>query len=95
MKIYTTQVGPILTNCYLLCDEAAGLCALIDPGDEAGALEEMIAASGCALEMILLTHGHFDHCSAVREILSAHPDVPHLRRPAAGTQPASTPVGRD
>ena len=82
MKIYTTQVGPILTNCYLLCDEAAGPCALIDPGDEAGALEEMIAASGCALEMILLTHGHFDHCSAVREILSAHPDVPVYIHPS-------------
>ena len=35
MKIYTMQVGPIMTNCYLLCDEEAGLCALIDPGDNA------------------------------------------------------------
>ena len=33
MTIKTLQVGPIMTNCYLLCDEAAKICALIDPGD--------------------------------------------------------------
>ena len=76
MKIYTTQVGPIMTNCYLLCDEAAGVCAIIDPGDEPERLEQMVKRSGCALQMILLTHGHFDHCSGVRGLLAHHPDVP-------------------
>lgn len=82
MKIYTMQVGPIMTNCYLLCDEEAGLCALIDPGDNADRLEEMIASSGCDLQYILLTHGHFDHCSAVRDILANHPDVPVYIHPS-------------
>ncbi len=82
MKIYTMQVGPIMTNCYLLCDEEAGLCALIDPGDDADRIEEMIAASGCALQCILLTHGHFDHCSAVRDLLRGHPDVPVYIHPS-------------
>ncbi|MBQ2062443.1 MAG: MBL fold metallo-hydrolase [Oscillospiraceae bacterium] len=76
MKIYTTQVGPIMTNCYLLCDEEAGVCALIDPGDEPARLEQMVAKSGCELQMVLLTHGHFDHCTAVRGLLKSHPDVP-------------------
>lgn len=35
MKIDSIMVGPIMTNCYLLSDETAGVCALIDPGDEA------------------------------------------------------------
>lgn len=35
MKIDSIMVGPIMTNCYLLSDETAGACALIDPGDEA------------------------------------------------------------
>ena len=35
MTIKTLQVGPIMTNCYLLCDEDATVCALIDPGDDA------------------------------------------------------------
>ena len=76
MKIYTMRVGPIMTNCYLLCDEEARACALIDPGDEPERVEQMVAASGCALQMILLTHGHFDHCSGVRGLLAHHPDVP-------------------
>ena len=76
MKIYTMQVGPIMTNCYLLCDEEAKVCALIDPGDEPDRLEQMVAQSGCALQCILLTHGHFDHCTAVRGLLARHPDVP-------------------
>ena len=35
MEIKTLQVGPIGTNCYLLCDTGAGVCAVIDPGAEA------------------------------------------------------------
>ena len=76
MKITSLQVGPIMTNCYLLCDETAKVCALIDPGDDAPQVERMVAQSGCALQYILLTHGHFDHTSAVRPLLEKHPDVP-------------------
>lgn len=39
MTIKTLQVGPIMTNCYLLCDEDAKVCALIDPGDDAARVE--------------------------------------------------------
>ena len=28
MKIDSIMVGPIMTNCYLLSDETAGVCAL-------------------------------------------------------------------
>ena len=43
MKITSLQVGPIMTNCYLLCDETAKVCALIDPGDDAPQVERMVA----------------------------------------------------
>ena len=76
MKITSLQVGPIMTNCYLLCDETAKVCALIDPGDDAPQVERMVAQSGCTLQYILLTHGHFDHTSAVRPLLEKYPDVP-------------------
>lgn len=76
MTIQTLQVGPIMTNCYLLCDESAGVCALVDPGDDAARVEKLVAQSGCALQYILLTHGHFDHTSAVRALLERYPDVP-------------------
>ena len=34
MKIQALQVGSIGTNCYILCDENAHTCAVIDPGAE-------------------------------------------------------------
>ena len=49
MKIDSIQVGPIMTNCYLLCDDAAGVCCVIDPGDEPARVEQMVQRSGCEL----------------------------------------------
>ena len=76
MKVLSLMVGPIMTNCYILCDEAAGVCAVIDPGDEPRRIEAMIASSGCTPAMILLTHGHFDHCTGVAGLLEKWPDLP-------------------
>ena len=76
MKVLSLMVGPIMTNCYILCDEAAKVCAVIDPGDEPERIAAMIASSGCAPAMILLTHGHFDHCTGVAGLLEKWPDLP-------------------
>lgn len=76
MRVLSLMVGPIMTNCYILCDEAAKVCAVIDPGDEAGRIEEEIASSGCTPTMILLTHGHFDHCTGVAGLLEKWPELP-------------------
>ena len=76
MKIDSIRVGFISTNCYLLCDEETGVCALIDPGDKPEQVADMVSRSGCRLEYILLTHGHFDHTTAARPLLEKYPDVP-------------------
>lgn len=76
MKITSLPVGPIQTNCYLLQDEAASLCAIIDPGDEPERILSAAQTTGCTPTMILLTHGHFDHCTAVGGILKAYPTLP-------------------
>ena len=52
MTIKTIQVGPIMTNCYLLCDEASGRCALIDPGDDAA----------LAFFSHIIKHVYYIHC---------------------------------
>ena len=76
MKVLSLMVGPIMTNCYLLCDEAAKVCAVIDPGDEPERIEALMATTGCTPIMILLTHGHFDHCTGVAGLLKKWPDLP-------------------
>ena len=76
MKVLSLMVGPIMTNCYLLCDEVAKVCAVIDPGDEPERIEALMATTGCTPVMILLTHGHFDHCTGVAGLLKKWPDLP-------------------
>lgn len=76
MKIDSLCVGPIGTNCYILQDEAAKLCAVIDPGDEAERILAAVENTGCTPAMILLTHGHFDHYTAVPGLLGKYPDLP-------------------
>ena len=44
-------------------------------GDDAARVEKLVEQSGCALRYILLTHGDFDHTSAVRPV-GEIPDVP-------------------
>lgn len=90
MNITTLQVGPIGTNCYLLCDGA--VCALIDPGGDADRVAAAVKASGCVPRAILLTHGHYDHTGAVADLRRIWPEVPaYLNRRddyAAGTAEA-------
>lgn len=76
MKIKTLCVGPIGTNCYILCDEAAKVCAVIDPGGDAEAVAAAVKETGCTPCSILLTHGHYDHTGAVAELRQLWPEVP-------------------
>lgn len=62
-------VGLLRTNCYLVCDEQTKTCAVIDPGAKAASILEAAAETGCRVEKILLTHGHYDHVMAAPELL--------------------------
>ena len=75
MEVKVLQVGPIGTNCYILEDEKARAAAIIDPGDEAGRILQVIEADGVDVKYILLTHGHYDHTTAVPQLHKALPQA--------------------
>jgi len=76
MKTITLQVGPIMTNCYILCDDETKVCAVVDPGADADRVAQAVAETGCAPACMLLTHGHYDHTGAVEELLEKFPGIP-------------------
>ena len=76
MKIQALQVGSIGTNCYILCDENAHTCAVIDPGAEPELILSAAEKLDCAVDKILLTHGHYDHTGAVGELQAKWPETP-------------------
>ena len=70
MEITVLSLGDYMTNCYILRQEASSKCLIIDPGYEAGKILKVLEEKQLQPEAILLTHGHFDHVGAVRELFS-------------------------
>ena len=76
LQIKRMRVGQIGTNCYLLEDTDAKICAVVDPGDQPDDIDQEIRKAGLTLTMILITHGHFDHVLGVPGLLKKWPGIP-------------------
>ena len=68
MNVKKLALGAYQTNCYLLFE--GDKAVVIDPGYEADTILRALETLGMSLEAILLTHGHFDHVGAVKELVS-------------------------
>ena len=68
LKMKQLALGAYQTNCYLVWGEESPSCVVIDPGYEPDTVLYEAKKLGKEIEAILLTHGHFDHVGAVREI---------------------------
>ncbi|MGN0025697.1 MAG: MBL fold metallo-hydrolase, partial [Clostridium sp.] len=68
MIVKTYPLGSLQTNCYIAIDEDTNKAAIIDPGAQANYLIKEIEALGINIDVILLTHCHFDHDGAVTEL---------------------------
>jgi len=68
LKIHTLPLGAYQINCYIIHEAQSKTCCVIDPGYSAGIVLDKLDSLGLTLEAILLTHGHFDHVGAVKEL---------------------------
>ena len=68
MIVKTYPLGSLQTNCYIAIDEETNKAAIIDPGAQASYLMKEIEVLGINIDVILLTHCHFDHNGAVEEL---------------------------
>ena len=66
MNIRKLTLGLYQTNTYLLANDTEAV--VIDPGYEADTILDALA--GKTLKASLLTHGHFDHVGAVKELVA-------------------------
>ena len=75
LNVSILVVGPVQTNCYIV-HNGPGKCVVIDPGDEPAKILSKLDSLKVTPEAILLTHGHFDHIGAVRELQEKFPEAP-------------------
>jgi hydroxyacylglutathione hydrolase len=64
-------VGPFASNCYIVGSESSKEGMIIDPGADAGKILAGVRDLGLDIKTILITHGHIDHVSALKEVKDA------------------------
>jgi glyoxylase-like metal-dependent hydrolase (beta-lactamase superfamily II) len=62
MRAAILPVTPLQQNCSLIWCTKTMRGALVDPGGDLDKLKDAVRRAGVALEKILVTHGHIDHC---------------------------------
>ena len=71
MDVRTFTVGPVQENCHIARRVGSDQAIVIDPGDEAPRLLEVLETLELNVAAILLTHTHFDHVGAVAPLARA------------------------
>ncbi len=81
MIVRTLVLGPAQTNCYLVADEHTRQAVVVDPSWSADVILAEARSANLTIELILITHGHFDHIGAAAEVQEATgaPIVVHAR----------------
>jgi len=81
LNIEKLVVGALMTNCYIVGDDATGKGIVIDPGGDGERILEAVRRLKLDIVLIVDTHGHFDHIMANKEVmegtgapLAIHPD---------------------
>ncbi len=71
MIIKTLEVGPVLTNCYIVGSKNTKEGIIIDPAAEANTILQSVQELKLTIRLIVATHSHWDHIGALSEVKEA------------------------
>jgi glyoxylase-like metal-dependent hydrolase (beta-lactamase superfamily II) len=93
LEIVRFEVGPVLSNAYLLGDSSSNTAVVIDPGADGHRIARAAEERGWKIMYLWLTHAHFDHFGGAAEVadsldhqleVALHPDDQTLWRALGG-----------
>jgi len=89
LEIQTLQLGPVMTNAYLVADSDTKEAVVIDPAWDGHLILAAAGKRGWGIKGIWITHAHFDHMGGTAEVLAGLPEpIP------VGLHPQDLPLWR-
>ena len=71
MILKQLEVGPYMSNCFIVGSEKTKDGMIVDPGAEAGRILKEVREAGLSIKIIVVTHMHADHIGALAEVKEA------------------------
>lgn len=71
MLVRVLELGPFLSNCYIVGSEKTREGMIIDPGAGAETILGHVKELGLSISLIVATHSHVDHIGAVGRVKEA------------------------